>query len=253
MEPFSTLYRDAVSEEVLRWAGNDPHISAAAVVGSLAGGPGDRWSDLDFAFAIADGADRARVLEDWTEKLRAKHTADVLFDISAGESLYRVFLLPGFLQLDLSFTPQSGFVQQGPQFSLVFGDAPHRQSAPKQDARVLFGYAAHHLLRARICIERCRFLQAEYWLHSARDYALNLACLGLELPAAYGRGFDQLPSKLTDLVSTCLIASLDKGTLLLALSATANLLLKACSDSLSITETLRTRLSSLSTAWKEVL
>ena len=252
MEPFSISYRNAVSEEMLSWARNDSRISAAAVVGSLADGLGYRWSDLDLAFAVADGVDRAQVLVGWTEKLYAKHTADVLFDVSAGESLYRVFLLPGFLQLDLSFTPQSGFVQQGSRFSLVFGAAPHRQPASQPDARVLLGYAAHHLLRARICIERGRFLQAEYWLHAGRDYALNVACLGYELSAAYGRGFDQLPSEVTSLVPACLVARLDKETLLLALRATVDLLLRSCSGSLSVTETLRTQLSGLTTEWDQV-
>jgi hypothetical protein len=53
-------------------------------------------------------------------------------------------------------------------------------------AEDLFGYAVHHLLRARFCIERGRLLQAEYWVSSARDYALNLACLMRGISAPLG-------------------------------------------------------------------
>jgi hypothetical protein len=45
----------------------------------------------------------------------------------------------------------------------------------------MFGYAVHHLVRARFCIERERLWQAQYWLSGARDLMLSRACLRLGL------------------------------------------------------------------------
>ena len=53
---FTEQDRDRVYEEVLTWARSDPRVVAAAVVGSLATRPGDRWSDLDLTFGISDEA-----------------------------------------------------------------------------------------------------------------------------------------------------------------------------------------------------
>lgn len=36
----------------------------------------------------------------------------------------------------------------------------------------LFGYALHHALLARFCIERGRFSQAEYWISGVFRHAL---------------------------------------------------------------------------------
>ncbi len=87
-----------------------------------------------------------------------------------------MFLLPGCLQFDLSFTPASVFGAGGPKFRLLFGDAVEKPYAGPPDAHELFGYAVHHALRARVCIERGRYWQAEHWISGVRDYALSLAC-----------------------------------------------------------------------------
>jgi hypothetical protein len=50
---FSPAYRERVSAQVLEWASDDHRIVAAALVGSMATGSGDRWSALDLSFAVA--------------------------------------------------------------------------------------------------------------------------------------------------------------------------------------------------------
>ena len=72
---FSVAYRQQVSRCVLEWAESDQRVVAGATVGSLAHGPGDRWSDLDLTFAIGDDAAIAQVLEDWTGKLMVEFGA----------------------------------------------------------------------------------------------------------------------------------------------------------------------------------
>src|SRR2546423_594989 len=104
---FTVDDRDRVYERVLEMARQDPRIVAGAVVGSLALSQGDRWSDLDLTFGVADDSKVDDVLTDWTRKIGGEFNAAHLFDLSAGPSIYRVFLLPGCLQFDLSFTPAS--------------------------------------------------------------------------------------------------------------------------------------------------
>ena len=71
---FSVEYRQQVSRCVLEWAESDRRVVAGARIGSLAHGPGDRWSDLDLTFAIADDAAIVHVLEDWTESWSGSST-----------------------------------------------------------------------------------------------------------------------------------------------------------------------------------
>jgi len=44
-------------------ASNDPRVVAGAVLGSLAHDEGDRWSDLDLMFAVANDVPVTLVLE----------------------------------------------------------------------------------------------------------------------------------------------------------------------------------------------
>jgi hypothetical protein len=78
----------------------------------------------------------------------------------------------------------------------------------------------HHALRARFCIERGRFWQAEYWISGVRDYALSLACRSRGLPAREGRGFDDLPADVRALFEDALVRSLERDELLRALGRT---------------------------------
>jgi hypothetical protein len=247
--PFSPAYRDEVFSRVLEWASVDNRIVAGAVVGSAAIGTGDRWSDLDLSFAVGQGSSVADVLENWTEKFVAEFSASRLFDLPTGLSIYRVFLLPGCLQFDLSFTPAHDFGAIGPSFKLLFGGAVEKPHFLPPRAEDLFGYAVHHLLRARFCIERDRLLQAEYWVSAARDYALNLACLHHGIPASYGRGFDQLPSELRDQAVSALVRSLDRYALFAALSLTVDMLLAQSSSVPEIAAKVEPQLRTLQASW----
>jgi hypothetical protein len=183
------------------------------VVGSLALSVGDRWSDLDLTFSVADEFSIFDVLEDWTRAIVEEFDATHLFDLPSGASIYRVFLLPSCLQFDLSFTPASKFGASGPKFKLLFGSSVERPYPQPLSGREFFGYAVHHALRARFCIERGWLWQAEYWISSARDYALSLACLRRGLSASHGRGFDDLPAEVREIFAGTLVATLERGEL----------------------------------------
>ena len=188
-------------------------------MGSLAHDEGDRWSDLDLTFAVADRLPILDVLEDWTRSIVDEFDAAHLFDLPSGTSIYRVFLLAGLLQFDLSFTPAADFSASGPKFRLLFGNAVKKPYPETPSVQTLFGYAVHHALRARFCIERGRYWHAEYWISGVRDYALSLACRRRDLSPSYGKGFDDLPRGVRDAFTGALVASLEREELLRALGS----------------------------------
>jgi hypothetical protein len=246
---FSVDDRNNVRDYILQLAKSDVRVTAGAVVGSLALTDGDRWSDLDLTFAVADNIPVPEILEDWTRDLVEKFDAIQLFDLPSGASTYRVFLLPGCLQFDLSFTPASEFGASGPKFRLLFGNAVEKPFTPPPSAHELFGYAVHHALRARFCIERGRFWQAEYWISGVRDYALNLACLHRGLPAVHGRGFDNLPAEVQDIFKSALVTSLTRGELLRALTRVIDGLLHETGDIQELANKVEPQFRELTATW----
>jgi hypothetical protein len=221
---FTVEQRDRVRDRILEIARGDKRVVGGAVVGSLAFG-GDRWSDLDLSFGLADGTTAAEVLADWTPTLEREFGAVPLFDLPHFSTIYRVFLLPASLQVDLSFTPASDFGARAPRFRLLFGEAAELPHAVPPTAEYLFGVAAHHALRARFSLARGRAWQAEYWISELRNHALSLACRRLGLPHAQGRGVDELPAESKARAAAAFARSLERGELLRALGAAIEALL----------------------------
>ena len=87
---FSAKDRDLVRDRVLQLAASDSRVVAGAVVGSLAHDEGDRWSDLDLTFAVADSLPILNVLDDWTRNIVDEFAAAHLFDLPSGTSIYGV-------------------------------------------------------------------------------------------------------------------------------------------------------------------
>jgi hypothetical protein len=187
---FSPAQRDALRDQVLVLARADDRVVAGAAVGSLAlAGGGDRSSDLDLTFALADGVAVGEVVDDWTRTLGGVP----LIDLVAGPTTYRVLLFADALQLDLSFTPAAHFAPAGPKFRLLFGEAGPERRARPVDGADLLGWGVVLGLHARTCIDRSRLLAAEHYLGEVRFRALSLACLARGLPAVQARGHDDLP------------------------------------------------------------
>ena len=222
--------RDAVRDRLLEMARLDERVVGAAVVGSLSVGPGDQWSDLDLTFALSDHVEVDQVLNDWTSGLATDLDAVVLFDHPSGHTIYRVFLLPSCLQIDLSFTPAEWFGPRGPRFRLVFGSAGHVSSPDPPDAHLLFGWAVVYARAARAYIARERWWQAAHCIDGVRDRTLALACIRRNLEGAYGRGYDQLPQTVLDPMRRSLVTSLAPEALLEALNAAAEGLLRESVD-----------------------
>jgi hypothetical protein len=225
---FTVEERDHVRDHVLKLARNDSRVAAGAEVGSLALGGGDRWSDLDLTFGVTDGLALTDVLHDWTRDLIARFDAVHLFDLVADPAIYRVFLLPDYLQLDVSLSPASQFRSTSPRFKLLFGEAndPNYRGPPPRGETL--GWAVVWARHARVCIERNQWWQAEYAITHLRYHAMGLACLRLDLPAHYGKGFDQLPAAVRDAFEGAVVRSLERNELIRAWNAGIEGLLKEC-------------------------
>jgi hypothetical protein len=227
---FTVEQRDALRERALGLAEEDDRVVAGAAVGSLAVDDGDRFSDLDLTFGIADHVPVTEVLDDWTSRLIAELGAVRLADLERGPTSYRVFLLPDALQLDLSMTPAALFRPAGPRFRLLFGETgPGEPELPTPPghlfiptptvARDLFGWGVIYALHARACIERRRLWQAEHYVGAVRDHALSLACLRHGLGAGQGRRYDDLPPETLARFEATHVGAVEPAALRAALAA----------------------------------
>jgi len=220
---------------VLRLAKADNRVVAGAVVGSLAVDEGDRFSDVDLSFGVADHVAVLEVLDDWTTTLIDEVGAVPLADLQRGPTVYRVFLLADALQLDLSMTPAVQFRPLGPRFRLLFGQtAAGGSTVPtppgylfipiRPVAADIFGWGVIYALHARACIERGRGWQAEHYVGAVRDHALALACLRRALPAVQARGYDDLPAQTLAGFDGTHVGALEPGALRVALAASVRAL-----------------------------
>lgn len=223
---FTVEQRDALRDRVLALAHDDARIVAGAAVGSLALGDGDRYSDLDLTFAVSAGASVTEVLDEWTRTLRDEVMAVPLVDLVNRSTTYRVLLLPGPLQLDLSMTPADQFVAAGPKFRLLFGETAGPGRSPgTPNASDVFGWGVIYALHSRACIERGRLWQAEHYIGAVRDHALTLACVAAGLPAHQARGYDDLASEVLRRFDDTHVGSLTPERLRTTLAAATRALL----------------------------
>jgi hypothetical protein len=229
---FSVEQRDALLKRVLGLGRGDERVIAGAVVGSLAVDSGDRFSDVDLTFGIADHVQVADVLDDWTRLLVGELDAAPLVDLQRGPTTYRVFLLQDTLQLDLSMTPASQCRPAGARFRLVFGEtAPDDPAVPPPpvvgDLFIstpvipgdIFGWGVIYALHSRACIERGRVWQAEHYVGAVRDHALALACLREGVTAVQARGYDDLSGETLARSEDAHVGSLEPAALRAALAA----------------------------------
>lgn len=219
---FDVDERQRIREQLLAFAEEDPGIVGAAITGSDALDAADRWSDIDLAFAVHGQLNEA--LERWTTRLYQDFAAVHHWDLPSGNTIYRVFLLPNWLEVDIAFTPEADFGPLGPAWRTVFGQTGQPSPGQAPGHRHVVGLAWHHALHARVCIERRRCWQAEHWISAVRDQVFALACLRLGHPTSYAKGAHLLPRELTLSLEETLVRSLDEAELRRALkAATASL------------------------------
>jgi hypothetical protein len=206
---FTPEERARLRFDLLDYAACDRRISGAAITGSAAAELEDRWSDIDLAFGVVDAVELPNVLSDWTTRMYDQHLALHHLDVKSGAWIYRVFLLPSTLQVDLAFVPATEFRALAPTFRLMSGRASEPRHASPPPPMDVIGLGWLYALHARSSIARQKLWQAEYMISGIRDHALALACIRHGLAAAHGRGIDQLPSGVTAQLESSLVRRLD--------------------------------------------
>jgi hypothetical protein len=220
---FSVEARDRLRDRLLGLAEGDPAVVGAAVTGSQAIDGGDRWSDVDLAFGVEGPVDVTMVR--WTELMHRDFAAVHHWDLPDGPAVYRVFLLPDGLEVDIAFVPAPDFRPRGPTWRTIFGHPGARQDRPAPSRQDLTGMAWHHALHARVCIERRRWWQAEHWIGALRGQLLALACQRLGHPVSYAKGAHLLPAEVTAPLNATLVGALDEAELGRALDAATSALI----------------------------
>lgn len=114
---FTVDQRDALWSELLRAAQADPRITGGAITGSASVDKQDRWSDIDLAFGVREAEEVGAALLGLSEMMYREHHALHHLDVTSGAWIYRVFLLPSTLQVDLAFAPANEFGARVPLFS----------------------------------------------------------------------------------------------------------------------------------------
>lgn len=219
MTVFTPEDRERVRSALLARATDDPDVTGAAFTGSHGTGDGDRWSDTDLVLAVRGPLETA--VTRWTDwcydDLGARHH----WDLTASSRIIRVFLLPGWLEIDLTFTAEETFGPRGPQWTTVFGETRSLEPFPEPDPRTVTGLIWHHALHARMCVERGHWWQAEHWIGALRTEVIALACVRLGHPTAYSKGAHLLPPNLTGQLEASLVRTLAGPEIRRALRAAA--------------------------------
>ena len=222
---FTKEFRDYVRQRVVELGRADARVTGGALTGSTALGSGDKWSDVDVAFGVAEGNGLEVVLDDWTLEIDQEFGVVNHFDVRAGKRVFRVFLLSGGLQVDVSVMPAEEFGAYGPSFRVLFGTAHQLEAVAQPDVSELIGLSWLYVFHSRVCIERNQPWKAEFYISEVRDHVIALACLRLGENPMNGRGVDRLPSAVTDPLKETLVRSLEETELRRALAAVTRCLI----------------------------
>jgi len=218
---FTVDERTRLQARLLDQAEKDDAIVGAAFTGSQATARGDRWSDTDLVLAVRGDLETAVV--QWTQWIYDEFDAQHHWDLTSAPAVIRVFLLRRWLELDLTFTPETDFGPRGPQWHTIFGQSQALEPFPAPDHNTLVGLIWHHTLHAWICLQRDRRWQAEHWISAIRDHVITLACLRLDHPTAYAKGAHLLPHEITAPLEATLVRMLTTPELQRALTAAVGL------------------------------
>ena len=165
------------------------------------------------------------VLDAVEAPLRDAHGAVDVLPLAFGTTRFRVVLLPGGLQVDVSACPAADFGPRAPSFRLVHGvagaPAPYEEPDPSQVVGTAWLYALH----ARTSLARGHLWQALHVVDAMREQVVALACLRHGLPPHQGRGVDRLPAAERGALARTLVGVLDHATLLAAFDAATSALL----------------------------
>lgn len=190
---YSIQDRNYVQNLIIELSKNDTRITDCAIVGSESVGENDKFSDIDLTFGVKNDINISQILNEWNDLMSERFDANVLFDLPYEESIYRVYLLPNALQVDLSFTPHKNFGAITTRFKLLFGQSSEREQKRPPELPNVFGYCVLYALKSRCSTERKKYRQSFHYLNELRNNLMILKCLTLKTNPFDGRSYDELP------------------------------------------------------------
>jgi hypothetical protein len=217
--------RERLRTQLLALAREDPRVTGGAITGSATAGREDNYSDIDLAFGVRTPADVLAVLDDRSTWMRERCGAVDQLDLVVGAWVYRVFLLPSTLQVDIACVPEDQFGARAPTFKLVFGRATELPRPASANVHDLIGWAWLYGLHARSAIARGKRWEAEYMVSAVRDQVIALASMRLGLPSAHARSADLLPAEVTAPLEQAIVRDLSTSELVRALRVSVDALL----------------------------
>jgi predicted nucleotidyltransferase len=222
------VVRESIRTELISLLAADARVTGVAVTGSVARDAEDSWSDVDLACGVRTDDDVTAVLDAVERFLRESYGAVDVLPLAFGSTRFRVVLLPGGLQVDVSACPAADFGPRGPSFRLVHGEAGVPAPYAEPDPVHVVGTAWLYALHARTSLARGDLWQALHVIDAMREQVVTLACLRHGLPAVQGRGVDRLPADVRSALAGTLAGALDRDALVAAFDAATSALLTEC-------------------------
>jgi hypothetical protein len=216
---FSVQDRERLRAELVARARADHRIVGAALVGSGAAGGEDAYSDIDLALRVGPNADFDEVVADWTAWLVRAHSVVTTMDLGEPGALYRVFLLPTTLQVDVSFWAFGRFGGNGEPFSVIYGDEAVLHRRPGFDQPLALDMAWLYALHVRSALARGRYWQALWMVNGLRDQLGSVWASRSGLNPAQARGIDDLPEEARAQLAGMVPASVSREALVAAFAA----------------------------------
>jgi hypothetical protein len=210
---YTAVERDQLRAELIALARDDPRISGGALTGSASVGREDAFSDIDLAFGVRAPEDVRAVLDDRSAWMRTRYGAVDELDVKDGAWVYRVFLLPSTVQVDIACVPEAQFGPKAPTFRLLFGSATEIARPRQPDFHDLVGWGWLYALHARSGLARGKPWLAEYMISAVRDQVLVLASVRLGLPFAHARSADLVPAEITKPLEGAIVRDLSTAEL----------------------------------------
>lgn len=208
--------RERIRSELIALAREDPRVTGGALTGSASVGREDAYSDIDLAFGVRTSADVLAVLDDRSAWMKERYAPVDELDVKDGAWVYRVFLLPSTLQVDIASVPDAQFGAKAPTFRLLFGNATQIAGSRPPNVRDLVGWGWLFALHARSAIARGKKWQAEHMVSAVRDQVIALAAVRHGLPAGYARSADVLPAEVMEPLEAAIVEDLMTNELIRA-------------------------------------
>jgi predicted nucleotidyltransferase len=217
--------RDAIVDRLVALFDDDLRIEAVFLVGSLAAGSDDRWSDIDLEVAVRGSAHE--LADEWAQQMYAELPVVHHYETTFGTSVLRGFLLGNLLEVDLSFISATD-LSIWPPVRLLFDRSgvgaktlaePAEWTSEAPDYAGASGFAWHDVFHACIAVRRGRLWQALWYLERVRNRTLRLASERHGWYAEFFDYVDDLDPVERDLLLGSLVGELTADRLLAAVEA----------------------------------